>query len=76
MPENEGGDVGGICGRNQGAISNCKNMNVVKAKYASIGGICGCNSGVKSIIKNCYNTESISVMGIPSIGGICGYNAG
>ena len=74
--ENEGGDVGGICGRNQGAISICKNMNVVKAKYASIGGICGCNSGVKSIIKNCYNTESISVMGIPSIGGICGYNAG
>ena len=64
--------VGGVCGRNDGTITNCYNAGNLTAieESAIIGGICGYNGGT---IANCYNTGTVTATGsIPSVGGVCG----
>ena len=64
--------VGGVCGRNDGTITNCYNAGNLTAieSSATIGGICGYNGGT---IANCYNTGTVTATGsIPSVGGVCG----
>ena len=64
--------VGGVCGRNDGTITNCYNagnLTVIESS-ATIGGICGYNSGT---VTNCYNTGTVTATGqIASVGGVCG----
>ena len=64
--------VGGVCGRNDGTITNCYNAGDLTAidPSAAIGGICGYNGGT---IANCYNTGTVTATGsIASVGGVCG----
>lgn len=64
--------VGGVCGRNDGTITNCYNAGNLTAidSSAAIGGICGYNGGT---IANCYNTGTVTATGsIASVGGVCG----
>lgn len=66
--------VGGVCGRNDGTITNCYNAGNLTAieSSATIGGICGYNSGT---VTNCYNTGTVTATGsIASVGGVCGYS--
>ena len=64
--------VGGVCGRNDGTITNCYNagnLTTIKSS-ANIGGICGYNSGT---VTNCYNTGTVTATGqVASVGGVCG----
>ena len=64
--------VGGVCGRNDGTITNCYNagnLTVIESS-ATIGGICGYNSGT---VTNCYNTGTVTATGqVASVGGVCG----
>ena len=64
--------VGGVCGRNDGTITNCYNagnLTVIESS-ATIGGICGYNSGT---VTNCYNTGTVIATGqVASVGGVCG----
>jgi hypothetical protein len=64
--------VGGVCGRNDGTITNCYNagnLTVIESS-ATIGGICGYNSGT---VTNCYNTGTVTATGqAASVGGVCG----
>ena len=67
--------VGGVCGRNDGTITNCYNAGnlTVIESAATIGGICGYNGGT---IANCYNTGTVTATGsVASVGGVCGYSA-
>ena len=59
--------VSGICGNNQGTITNCHNAATVNGDI-DIGGVCGYNND--SIVINCYNTGSVS--GSEWVGGVCG----
>ena len=64
--------VGGVCGRNDGTITNCYNAGNLTAieSSAAIGGICGHNPGT---IANCYNTGTVTATGLgASVGGVCG----
>ena len=64
--------VGGVCGRNDGTITNCYNAGNLTAieSRATIGGICGYNSGT---VTNCYNTGTVTATGtVASVGGVCG----
>ena len=64
--------VGGVCGRNDGTITNCYNAGNLTAieSAATIGGICGYNGGT---ITNCYNTGTVTATGsVASVGGVCG----
>ena len=64
--------VGGVCGRNDGTITNCYNAGNLTAieSSATIGGICGYNSGT---VTNCYNTGTVIATGqVASVGGVCG----
>ena len=64
--------MGGVCGRNDGTITNCYNAGNLTAidPSAAIGGICGYNGGT---IANCYNTGTVTATGsIASVGGVCG----
>ena len=64
--------VGGVCGRNDGTITNCYNAGNLTAieSSAAIGGICGYNGGT---VTNCYNTGTVTATGsIASVGGVCG----
>jgi len=64
--------VGGVCGRNDGTITNCYNAGNLTAieSSATIGGICGYNSGT---VTNCYNTGTVTATGSSaSVGGVCG----
>ena len=64
--------VGGVCGRNDGTITNCYNAGNLTAieSSATIGGICGYNSGT---VTNCYNTGTVTATGqVASVGGVCG----
>ena len=66
--------VGGVCGHNDGTITNCYNAGNLTAIESSayIGGICGHNGGT---IANCYNTGTITATGsTPSVGGVCGFS--
>ena len=65
--------VGGVCGRNDGTITNCYNAGNLTAieSSATIGGICGYNNG--GTVANCYNTGTVTATGIvASVGGVCG----
>ena len=67
--------VGGVCGRNDGTITNCYNAGNLTAieSSATIGGICGYNGGT---VTNCYNTGTVTATGsVASVGGVCGYSA-
>ena len=64
--------VGGVCGRNDGTITNCYNVGNLTAieSSATIGGICGYNGGT---VTNCYNTGTVTATGsVASVGGVCG----
>ena len=64
--------VGGVCGRNDGTITNCYNAGNLTAikSSATIGGICGYNSGT---VTNCYNTGTVTATDqVASVGGVCG----
>ena len=66
--------VGGVCGRNDGTITNCYNTGNLTAinPNAAIGGICGYN-GNGGTIANCYNTGTVTATGsVASVGGVCG----
>ena len=66
--------VGGVCGRNDGTITNCYNAGNLTAidPTAAIGGICGYN-GNGGTIANCYNTGTVTAAGaVASVGGVCG----
>lgn len=68
------GYVGGVCGDNDGTITNCYNagtINKLIEDYEAYGGVCGNNSGT---IIDCYNTGNVSGGGFN--GGVCGYNSG
>ena len=69
--------VGGVCGRNDGTITNCYNAGNLTAieSSAAIGGICGYNNG--GTVTNCYNAGNLTAIeSSAAIGGICGYNNG
>ena len=66
--------VGGVCGRNDGTITNCYNAGNLTAieSSAAIGGICGYNGGT---VTNCYNTGTVTATGtVASVGGVCGFS--
>ena len=66
--------VGGVCGRNDGTITNCYNAGNLTAidPTAAIGGICGINDN-GGTIANCYNTGTVTATGsVASVGGVCG----
>ena len=66
--------VGGVCGRNDGTITNCYNTGKLTLidDTAEAGGVCGYNGGT---VTNCYNTGTVTATGsIPSVGGVCGFN--
>ena len=68
--------VGGVCGRNDGTITNCYNTGNLTAidPTAAIGGICGINDN-GGTIANCYNTGTVTATGsTASVGGVCGYS--
>ena len=68
--------VGGVCGRNDGTITNCYNAGNLTAidPTAAIGGICGINDN-GGTIANCYNTGTVTATGsTASVGGVCGYS--
>ena len=59
-------NVGGVCGKNGGSLTNCYNTGpIYGVNY--IGGVCGMNSGS---LTNCYNTGN--VRGNETVGGVCG----
>ena len=65
-------NVGGVCGRNYGTLTNCYNAGSISGQE-QVGGVCGdIYSG--GIITNCYNTGSIS--GQADVGGVSGDNYG
>ena len=61
--------VGGLCGRNDGTVTNCYNTGSVEG-YSNVGGLCGWNDGT---VTNCYNTGSVESN--YSVGGLCGQNS-
>ena len=63
-------NVGGVCGRNGGSLTNCYNTGPIYG-VDYIGGVCGMNSGS---LTNCYNTGN--VRGYETVGGVCGGNPG
>ena len=69
--------VGGVCGRNDGTITNCYNagnLTAIDESSATIGGICGYNGGT---VTNCYNTGTVTATcSDADISGICGYYYG
>lgn len=65
--------VGGVCGNNDGTITNCYNAGNLTAieSGATIGGICGYNNG--GTVTNCYNTGTVTATGtVAFVGGVCG----
>ena len=63
-----GYSVGGLCGRNDGTVSNCYNIGSVEGNN-SVGGLCGQNYAT---VTNCYNTGNVT--GNDHVGGVCGWN--
>ena len=60
--------ISGVCGDNNGTITNCYNTGKISGEHR-ISGVCGENMGT---ITNCYNTGAIS--GEHRISGVCGSN--
>ena len=67
-----GYSVGGLCGRNNGTVTNCYNTGSVAGTGDYAGGLCGYNNS--GTVTNCYNTGSVS--GNRFVGGLCGDNSG
>ena len=73
--------AGGICGHNNGVISNCYTTGAISMSVSSsnislyAGGICGYNTS-NSSIRGCYSTSSVSASRSSYAGGISGYNYG
>ena len=63
--------AGGVCGENNGTISNSYNSGTVIGN-CYVGGVCGSDS--YGTISNCYNTGTIS--GNLEVGGVCGWKTG
>ena len=63
--------VGGVCGSNDGTITNCYNTGTVSGKHEYVGGVCGYNNGT---ITNCYNMGTVSGPYYYYVGGVCGHN--
>ncbi|WP_075318171.1 GLUG motif-containing protein [Bacteroides togonis] len=61
--------VGGLCGRNDGTVTNCYNAGSVTGTGSNVGGLCGQNYAT---VTNCYNTGSVA--GNRYVGGLCGWN--
>ena len=67
------GRTGGVCGYNNGTITNCCNTGAVTGSHR-VGGVCGGNGGM---ISNCYNAGAVTGSGTNTyVGGVCGYNYG
>ena len=60
--------IGGLCGINNGVVSNCYTKGSIDGNY-DIGGVVGRNYGT---VSNCYSTASLA--GTYIIGGIVGRN--
>ena len=68
------GNVGGVCGiNNGGTITNCSFDGTVTGSVTGtyVGGVCGINNG--GTITNCYNTGSVTGT---YTGGVCGESNG
>ena len=66
--------VGGICGYNNGIITDCANNGKVDGNNYSVGGVCGYSNG---IITDCANSGAVSGSNESEwVGGICGYTKG
>ena len=63
--------VGGICGYNNGIITDCANSGAVSGSNYRVGGICGYNNGT---ITDCANSGAVSGSN-DWVGGVCGCNA-
>lgn len=61
--------VGGLCGQNQGNVTNCYNTGSVTGTGDYVGGVCGLNFGN---VTNCYNSGTVA--GSSQVGGVCGMN--
>ena len=72
ISNSEGTDrTGGVCGHNNGTITNCCNTGAVTGSHR-VGGVCGGNGGM---ISNCYNAGAVTGSGTNTyVGGVCGYN--
>ncbi len=77
-----GSNVGGLCGMNQGTVTNCYNTgnvtgsNLVNSS-SNVGGLCGNN--YYGTMTNCYNTGNVTGSSLETgsssnVGGLCGYN--
>ena len=65
------GRTGGVCGYNNGTITNCCNTGAVTGSHR-VGGVCGGNGGM---ISNCYNAGVVTGSGTNTyVGGVCGEN--
>lgn len=69
---NGGHNTGGLCGQNEGTISNCYYIGSVRG-IDYVGGLCG-NNTPNGTILNCYSIGSVSGNGF--VGGFCGMNSG
>ena len=67
------GRTGGVCGYNNGTITNCCNTGAVTGSgRGRVGGVCGGNGGM---ISNCYNAGVVTGSGTNTyVGGVCGEN--
>ena len=65
--------VGGVCGKNNEATTNCYNAGTVATAHSNawIGGVCGTNEGT---VTNSYNTGNVTAIHFVYAGGVCGYN--
>ena len=73
MSEDSIKPAGGICGRNDGTITNCSSsVTVTTSTGVAAGGICGANLSGK--VTNC--SSSATVTGNGYAGGICGMSNG
>lgn len=63
-----GNCVGAVAGYSSGTIENCYSTCTVTGEAGSAGGICG-KAGEDAVIRNCYNTGSVTG---GMVGGICG----
>ena len=63
--------VGGLCGQNQGNVTNCYNTGSVTGTGDYVGGVCGRNNGN---VNNCHNSGNVA--GSEMVGGVCGRNTG
>ena len=70
--------VGGVCGRNNGTITNCSFDGSVtgnKVLHLFVGGVCGYSNGT---VEDCSNSGTVTCDETGSVyaGGVCGDNGG